>query len=108
VRVVDGAYLIWRQGASGGMVKLRDLPEDLRTRFGYDPSKAAEVYSAYEEKRALATAAQIIPRATSSDVRAYSSDVSTPSSGGRVYVRGYTRKDGTYVAPYTRSAPRRR
>ncbi len=27
------------------------------------------------------------------------------SSGDRVYVRGYTRKDGTYVAPYTRSAP---
>jgi hypothetical protein len=25
--------------------------------------------------------------------------------GGQVYVRGYTRKDGTYVQPYTRSAP---
>ena len=31
-----------------------------------------------------------------------------PSSGsGRVYVRGYTRKDGTYVRPHTRSRPRR-
>lgn len=27
------------------------------------------------------------------------------SSGGRVSVRGYTRRDGTSVAPYTRSAP---
>lgn len=35
----------------------------------------------------------------------------TPSDSGRpktVQVRGYTRKDGTYVAPHTRSAPRRR
>ncbi len=31
--------------------------------------------------------------------------VSTPSAGGSVKVHGYTRKDGTYVAPYTRSAP---
>lgn len=27
------------------------------------------------------------------------------SSGGTVSVRGYTRKDGTYVRPHTRSAP---
>jgi hypothetical protein len=27
------------------------------------------------------------------------------SGGGTVYVRGYTRKDGTYVRPHTRSAP---
>jgi hypothetical protein len=27
------------------------------------------------------------------------------SHGGSVHVRGYTRKDGTYVSPYTRSAP---
>jgi hypothetical protein len=30
------------------------------------------------------------------------------SSSGTVYVRGYTRKDGTYVAPHTRSAPHRK
>jgi hypothetical protein len=28
-----------------------------------------------------------------------------PSSGGRVQVRGYTRRDGTYVRPHTRSRP---
>lgn len=30
------------------------------------------------------------------------------SSGGTVHVKGYTRKDGTYVRPHTRSASRRR
>jgi endonuclease YncB( thermonuclease family) len=30
------------------------------------------------------------------------------SSGGTVKVRGYTRKDGTYVRPHTRRAPRRK
>lgn len=29
----------------------------------------------------------------------------TPSSGGPVQVRGYNRSNGTYVAPYSRSAP---
>lgn len=30
------------------------------------------------------------------------------STGGPVYVRGYYRRDGTYVRPHTRSRPRRR
>lgn len=34
--------------------------------------------------------------------------VSVPTQGGQVQVRGYYRKDGTYVRPHTRSAPRRR
>lgn len=37
----------------------------------------------------------------------YSSPPST-SSGKTVQVKGYTRKDGTYVRPHTRSAPRRK
>jgi len=32
---------------------------------------------------------------------------SSNSSGGTVHVKGYTRKNGTYVSPHTRSAPRR-
>jgi hypothetical protein len=28
------------------------------------------------------------------------------SSGGKVQVKGYTKKDGTYVAPHERSAPK--
>ncbi len=30
-----------------------------------------------------------------------------PHTGGPVRVRGYTRKDGTYVPPHTRSRPRK-
>ncbi|MFC6223409.1 hypothetical protein ACFP2F_09170 [Hymenobacter artigasi] len=37
-----------------------------------------------------------------------SSSSSSKSSGGPVHVKGYTRKNGTYVQPHTRSAPRRR
>jgi hypothetical protein len=33
---------------------------------------------------------------------------SKSSSGGTVQVKGYYRKDGTYVKPHTRSAPKRR
>lgn len=32
---------------------------------------------------------------------------STSGGDGVVHVRGYTKKDGTYVAPYTRSTPHR-
>lgn len=38
----------------------------------------------------------------------YTKSSTTTSSGGSVHVKGYTRKNGTYVAPHTRSAPRRR
>lgn len=36
------------------------------------------------------------------------SSTKTSSGGGTVHVKGYTRKNGTYVSPHTRSAPRRR
>lgn len=46
---------------------------------------------------------------TSTEEGAASSASSTPSSsGGTVHVKGYYRKDGTYVRPHTRRAPRRR
>lgn len=37
-----------------------------------------------------------------------SSDTYKPGTGGPVHVRGYYRKNGTYVSPHTRSAPSRR
>lgn len=37
-----------------------------------------------------------------------STSTRTSSGGGTVNVKGYTRKDGTYVKPHTRSAPKRR
>lgn len=46
---------------------------------------------------------------SSSSTRSSASSTRTSSStGGTVHVKGYTRKDGTYVRPHTRSAPRRR
>jgi hypothetical protein len=45
------------------------------------------------------------PAATSTHVG--SSDGSSATGGGTVHVRGYRRKDGTYVRPHTRKAPRR-
>lgn len=40
--------------------------------------------------------------------RSYKSYTPSRSTGGTVHVKGYYRKDGTYVRPHTRSAPRRR
>lgn len=37
----------------------------------------------------------------------YKYNLYTPSSGGTVNVKGYYRKNGTYVRPHTRSAPHR-
>jgi endonuclease YncB( thermonuclease family) len=37
-----------------------------------------------------------------------STDTSPTNSGGTVHVKGYYRKDGTYVRPHTRRAPRRK
>lgn len=44
---------------------------------------------------------------SSSNSNSSSSSNYTPS-GGTVQVKGYYRKDGTYVRPHTRSAPKRR
>jgi len=54
-------------------------------------------YSSYSK-----TASYSSPQSSSSS---YSSK---PSLGGSVQVKGYTRKDGTYISPHSRSAPRRR
>ncbi|MBD8084496.1 hypothetical protein [Chryseobacterium caseinilyticum] len=63
--------------------------------WAYNPSYTT--YSAYLSSSS--------PQSTTKTTGTY-----TPrsSSGGSVHVKGYTRKDGTYVRPHTRSAPRRR
>lgn len=104
--------------------------------FDVDPPDAIDsyggwwltIYDAVAMDRARATAAEMErlavvpasapatqPEATSWSSQDYtyssprSSGSSSSSSGsGRVYVRGYTRKNGTYVQPHTRSAPSRR
>lgn len=100
--------------------------------FNIDPPSAADsfggwwvtVYDRDALDRARASAAElgslttaVTPTTTATDSgwsasdHGYSSHRSSSpssSSGGRVYVRGYTRKNGSYVPPHTRSAPRRR
>jgi hypothetical protein len=69
-------------------------------------------------KSALATTGNSAPAAAvaqpdlleqfnADDLRYARPTKSSDHSGGSVYVRGYTRKDGTYVHSYTRSAPNR-
>jgi hypothetical protein len=118
---VEGVSLIWRvDGGSGGIVKLADLPEDLRARFGYDPAKAAAAEASEEAKRARdaqALAAQAAAAAPATilqtgdtqpaagyAVGGYGSSARSHSSsgGGSVYVSGYYRSNGTYVHSYTR------
>ena len=111
VRVVDNAYLIWRQGASGGMVRLSDLSKELQSRFGYNADRAAASYAAEEARNAQAAAqsqsqeSETPPQPANSSYDygfSYTGAASPGASGGRVYVHGYTRKDGTYVHSYTR------
>jgi hypothetical protein len=120
VSVWDGVSLIWTKGASGGVVRLEDLPEDLRRQFGYDPEKTKAADTSAAEKKAndlqraqaLATSytqtsepSQLY--SSSSDTGSYSGGSYTggSSGGGRVFVHGYTRSNGTYVNSYSRSAP---
>ena len=123
--MIDGVSLIWRDGASGGFVKLADLPPDLQRQYGYDPVKSSAADIAEKERKARDQLAQqqaaqsyaSTPPANDITGSAYSSSSSYASSSsgsssyssgsGRVYVHSYTRRDGTYVSAHTRSAPRR-
>ena len=60
---------------------------------------------AYRKKNSKPTVAQPKKTASTRSVRRPSS---RSSSSGRVYVRGYYRKDGTYVKPHYRSKPKKR
>jgi hypothetical protein len=117
VRVIAGTSLIWRKGNSAGSVKLADLPEDVRRRYGYDPEKASAADQAEKDRkareqaeiRASQAARQTPPQspqqpAPSKALSVVDYGLYLPPSGssGSVYVRGYTRKDGTYVSGYTR------
>jgi hypothetical protein len=109
VRVNEGVSVIWRKGASGGTIKMANLPETMRRRFGYDPSKAAY---AEEVERARRRQSQAEIQAAQTTTASGSFESPSPtygtssssgySSGGSVYVHSYSRRDGTYVSGYTR------
>ncbi|MGJ7032638.1 hypothetical protein [Niabella hirudinis] len=64
--------------------------------------KSSEIKNNYFQKKKAAESSSY--KAGSSE----SSDTYKPGTGGPVHVRGYYRKNGTYVSPHTRSAPSRR
>lgn len=77
----------------------------LPDRFLEDVGLSLEAFSRYREERPKVPETAASLGATGA---AGSSGASTYTpSGGDVHVRGYTRKDGTYVRPHTRSRPRR-
>ena len=55
----------------------------------------------YQYGRLTKSKSSYLPSSSSTSTK------SNGSSGGTVHVKGYTRKDGTYVRPHTRSAPKR-
>jgi hypothetical protein len=116
VRIYEtGVSIIWEKDTgAAGLVKLADLPESLRNRFGYDPIKAGASDASEKEKKArsqqfyaaqAALAAQQSQDATPAQGFGDSGYQSggNYSGGGSVYVQGYTRSNGTYVSGYTRS-----
>jgi hypothetical protein len=115
VRIYEtGVSIIWEKGSSGGVVKLADLPESVRNRFGYDPVKAKAADASEKEKQARwqqALAAQAAQSAQQSKYAAPAQGLGGSgyqssrnySGGGDVYVHGYTRRNGTYVSGYNRS-----
>jgi hypothetical protein len=113
----EGVSVIWETKTGGmGLVKMEDLPEPLRSRFGYDPIKTETAIRLEKERgeqqqrdlsaRSSAQAAQQSSNATVSSPK-YStvSGGIGYSTGGSVYVHGYTRSNGTYVSGYTRRSP---
>jgi hypothetical protein len=123
VRVIDGVGLIYKNGpTSGRMVRLADLSENLRSEYGYDAAKTEAADALAKQRKAewqqqvlaAQAAQQYQPDATAQYSSLYpqyydSGDYSAGySGGGRVYVHGYYRSNGTYVNSYTRSSPHRR
>jgi len=114
-RVIDGVSLIWRNGPTcEGMVRLEDLPQDLRVRFGYDAAKtkaADDLANANKARWQQEADAAVAAQAAASQYTSSSDDSSGYGAGdlggGRVYVRGYYRSNGTYVHSYSRSYPSR-
>jgi hypothetical protein len=68
------------------------------------PSPAPQRTPTYTPPRGLSTTPATVPQRSFTQP---SSRSSSSGSTGPVYVRGFTRSDGTYVAPHFRSAPGR-
>ncbi|VTP96419.1 hypothetical protein [Sphingobacterium daejeonense] len=70
-------------------------------KVGYVYRPSYKTYSSNEYKQITSTTDSI----NKAKVKTFNPST---TSGGTVHVKGYYRKNGTYVKPHTRSAPRRR
>jgi len=105
---IDGVSLIWRDSTSGGVVKLANLPKDIQDQFGYSAEKTRYFEMQEAQKRAGEAQKRAVAYAKVAEDSTYTgaSSYSAPSyGGGRVYVRGYTKGNGTYVSSYSRGSP---
>jgi len=66
VRTNGGVSLVWEKegGASGGVIRLEDLPEVLRVRFGYDSTKTAAADQLEKQRRTQFQQSVIAAQAT--------------------------------------------
>ena len=124
---IEGVSIIWRgEHGSGGVVQIADLDPELQKLLRYDPKKAAAAEAAkaavaqqrfqppqYIAPQRTEPASEFSRLWTSSRMLDYGavsgsspahpvSSVKAGGSGGSVYVKGYYRKNGTYVSGYTR------
>ena len=74
---------------------------------GYHRSDGTYVREQYRALPSSGSSASALPSGSSGYSSGTSGSSSSRPSGGAVQVKGYYRKNGTYVQPHTRSAPRR-
>ncbi len=92
-------YMVTTDNNKRGFKKVK-----YKGKYGYLLKPNYRMYAATRASQSYAV------RDSSTHIQSSRTSTYTParSSGGTVQVKGYYRKNGTYVRPHTRSAPRRR
>ena len=107
-------YQLVYANKTGYINKTKGLTRKQRTSVKRYRARFHEHFTAYERISKEIKAKYFEKPAASGHTYSSSNNSSSSSyrpstnSGGSVEVKGYYRKDGTYVRPHTRSAPRRR
>jgi len=110
----DAKFLLVYANKTGYINKTKGLTRKQRTSVKRYRTRFHEHFTAYERISKEIKAKYFEKPSTTSQTYSSSNGSSSSSyrpstsSGGSVQVNGYYRKDGTYVRPHTRSAPRRR
>jgi hypothetical protein len=104
VKEKPGQYYYIRTASGSGYIKKRRF----KTRVRYSRSEAVAFTFTAPTPPNLSTNSPNVKPSQPASNSSRSSAAPTYSPARTVNVRGYYRKDGTYVRPHTRSAPRRR